>query len=407
MGNPTTYKGKALIWEKGRQLKNYDGVTYIYDSYGLRRRKTAGTSITYYLYNKSKLFAETRDATTIYYLYGLNGIAGIQVNGIKHIFETNVQGDITHIYDTNGNLEATYTYDAWGNHTVHNLDGTINTSSTFIGNINLIRYRGYYYDTETGLYYLNSRYYDPEIGRFLNADDISYIEPETINGLNLYAYCMNNPVMYTDSTGTSIWSDIGNWLKNNWQWVAGAAIVVGLGIAVIATGGAAAGVAGLILAGAFKGAIIGAVTGAVIGGVIGGLTNGPGWSWDGALGGAKNGFFSGALTGAITGAVSNAIKVGQAASMWDKGTYKSGFASMRNHYQRKIVQQGLSRGTNIVKYTNQAVTFANNNASAFSMLRGAEGLQHVWTLGRGFGSGMNGLYTALGKIISFSYWFTP
>ena len=72
-----------------------------------------------------------------------------------------------------------------------------------VAKLNPFRYRGYYYDTETGLYYLNSRYYDPSIGRFINADDISYIQPTDINGLNLYAYCGNNPVMYTDPNGQS------------------------------------------------------------------------------------------------------------------------------------------------------------------------------------------------------------
>ena len=68
-----------------------------------------------------------------------------------------------------------------------------------VAKLNPFRYRGYYYDAETGLYYLNSRYYDPSIGRFINADDISYIQPTDINGLNLFAYCGNNPVMYVDS----------------------------------------------------------------------------------------------------------------------------------------------------------------------------------------------------------------
>lgn len=240
MGNPTTYKGKTLIWEKARQLKSYDGVTYTYDAFGLRRRKTVGTAITYYLYNKSKLFAETRDTTTIYYLYGLNGITGIQVNGLKYIFGTNVQGDVTHIYDVYGNLEATYTYDAWGNHTIHNPDGTVNTNSTFIGNINPIRYRGYYFDTETKLYFLQTRYYDAEVGRFINADDVSYLDPYEIGGLNLYAYCGNNPIMFTDPFGTTKW----------WEWLLAGVVVAGLIVGSVFTGG--------LLGAAFVGAAIGA-----------------------------------------------------------------------------------------------------------------------------------------------------
>ena len=95
-----------------------------------------------------------------------------------------------------------YEYVAWGNCKVLNPDGTENTSSTFAGNINPIRYRSYYYDTDLGLYYLQTRWYDPEIGRFVNLDQIEYLAPETLNGLNLYAYCLNNPVMGVDPNGT-------------------------------------------------------------------------------------------------------------------------------------------------------------------------------------------------------------
>ena len=92
------------------------------------------------------------------------------------------------------------------------IDITENMSyNNSVAKLNPFRYRGYYYDAETGLYYLNSRYYDPSIGRFLNADDISYIQPTDINGLNLFAYCYNNPIMYLDPTGQFIISlvDVG------------------------------------------------------------------------------------------------------------------------------------------------------------------------------------------------------
>ena len=105
-----------------------------------------------------------------------------------------------------------YVYDAWGNHAVLDANGADITDSTHIGNRNPFRYRGYFYDVETGLYYLHTRYYDPEIGRFVTIDDLSYADddlsyadPEIVHGLNLYAYCGNNPVMYTDPTGTAKW----------------------------------------------------------------------------------------------------------------------------------------------------------------------------------------------------------
>ena len=94
-----------------------------------------------------------------------------------------------------------YVYDAWGNHAVHDASGNEITSSSHIGIINPFRYRSYFYDVETGLYYLKTRYYDPEICRFISMDSIEYADHETINGLNLYAYCNNNPVNMCDPTG--------------------------------------------------------------------------------------------------------------------------------------------------------------------------------------------------------------
>ena len=121
-------------------------------------------------------------------------------------FDKNTLGDVIALRDSNGNIIARYEYDAWGNCTVMNGYGTVNTSSSFIGNINPIRYRGYYYDTETGFYYLQTRYYDPTICRFINADNYELVAElsQTIGQLNLYAYANNNPIMLTDETGEGI-----------------------------------------------------------------------------------------------------------------------------------------------------------------------------------------------------------
>ena len=80
-----------------------------------------------------------------------------------------------------------------------------NTGTAHIGHMNAYRYRGYYYDRETGLYYLNTRYYDPETGRFINRDSVAYADASFLNGLNLYAYCNNNPVMHIDPNGNAWW----------------------------------------------------------------------------------------------------------------------------------------------------------------------------------------------------------
>ena len=119
---------------------------------------------------------ETRNNGTnhLYYYYDANGsISSISYNGVRYAFRKNLQGDVIAILDTSGNVVARYTYDAWGKVlSVTDANGNAITSATHVANANPIRYRGYYYDTDTGWYCLNSRYYDPEVKRFINADRI-------------------------------------------------------------------------------------------------------------------------------------------------------------------------------------------------------------------------------------------
>ena len=119
---------------------------------------------------------------------------------IRHIIKEHAKNAIF-LLDSSGAVVVQYDYDAWGNCKVCNANGTEITDANHIGNLNPFRYRSYYFDTETKFYFLQSRYYDPEIGRFLTIDDISYLNAESVNGLNLYAYCNNNPVMYADYDG--------------------------------------------------------------------------------------------------------------------------------------------------------------------------------------------------------------
>ncbi len=211
MGNPTTYKGNAFTWEQGRKLvsgtMNYNTFTYDYDGNGMRYKKTVNGIDTEYYWNGSQLLYENREDGTerLFYIYDATGIAGFIYNRLDYYFDKNTLGDIVAIRDYHGTILATYEYDAWGNHIVLNASGMETTNSTFIGNINPFRYRGYYYDTETGFYYLQTRYYDPETCRFINADNYELIaQLSSTYELNLYTYCGNNPIMRVDETGEGL-----------------------------------------------------------------------------------------------------------------------------------------------------------------------------------------------------------
>ena len=210
IGNPLTYGDTFYVWESGRRLKEVRanlGVSvykYEYNDEGIRTSKTiSGVKHTYTL-NGSQIFSEAWGNHFIIYLYDETGSPiGMQYRTksmgegefYTYLFEKNLQGDIIAVYNTSGTKLVSYVYDAWGNCTVtnHNITGT-NVGARY----NPFRYRGYYLDTETGYYYLQSRYYNPQWGRFLNADgQLS----DDLLGCNLYVYCYNNPVMLLDYNG--------------------------------------------------------------------------------------------------------------------------------------------------------------------------------------------------------------
>ncbi len=219
-GNPTTYDGKSLIWEKGRQLKQFGTNTFKYNGEGIRTNKNS----TQYILDGRRILFEKTGATTTQYLYGSDGsIIGFKREDDTYYYIKNQQGDIIKVTDVSGIVLTKYVYDAWGNHKVYDANNIENTDSAFIGNINPFRYRSYYYDVETGLYYLNARYYDPKTGRFINADDPLNCDPEDINAFNLYAYCGNNPIMLCDSSGQSPWYEFWNW---DWEAIGKTALSV-------------------------------------------------------------------------------------------------------------------------------------------------------------------------------------
>ena len=130
----------------------------------------------------------------INYIYTTSKLIGFEYKEEMYFYEYDSIGNIIGIYDKTNTLLATYTYDGYGNHKVTDSTNQENKEESFIGNINKIRYKGYYYDVETNLYYLTSRYYNPEWGRFIQTDILEYLDPSCMNGLNLYCYCGNDSI---------------------------------------------------------------------------------------------------------------------------------------------------------------------------------------------------------------------
>ena len=318
-GNPTKYKGKTLTWE-GKRLTKYSAsstsnMELSYDGSGMLIGYTQSDTYTDWagaqytnVYSREmtrdgdRILTEkvtsidgallTNDVKNVKYMYDAKGASGMIVDGTKYYFRKNIFGDVVEIYNESGAKCAEYAYDAWG--TCYT---TLDTNG--VGSLNPFRYRGYYFVSRIGLYYLTTRFYDYMTGRFLNADVPSICFDDGLKvpeGCNLYSYCRNNPISYVDPTGHS-----PKW----WQWLLfgiGAALVVGaitvltmgVGTSIMATT-----MAGAVMHGAAVGTLIGASVGAGLGAVIGGATSD--WSVEGILEGAMTGFGIGAFVGAIAG----------------------------------------------------------------------------------------------------------
>lgn len=360
IGNPTKYKDLNVNWSHGRQLDAYDVlknennqtigqlVDYKYNSNGIRTSKTIYTDhprfnfngtnceckedclceksfTTQFFLNGDKIIKQHDCCNDLTFYYGADEITGFHLkNNIvdaDYFYKKNLQDDIIGIYDIYGKQIVRYTYDAWGNTKTEYLskiigeDGKIvekfvvfkndfkynDTSdiNAFIAFKNPFRYHSYYYDFETNLYYLNSRYYDPELCRFINADATIYANKNTFNGLNLFAYCVNNPINLYDDKGTSWWSNlwkkVKNFFENTWDVIVGTIVSVAL---------VAGGIALTIFTAGTLANIGSAMIGAGVGGFIGGLQSKleGGSYWGGYLGGAITGGLTAGL-GAFFGPI--------------------------------------------------------------------------------------------------------
>ena len=191
-GNILTYCGRTTTFDTMGRLQKYGETRIVYNGDGTRESKEY---LTFTYDSNGRLIKQSNG---LEFIYDNSGVIGVNYNNAQYFYRRDAQGNIIALIDNTGDVVVEYKYDAWGNHEAI----VANEAYVALANLNPFRYRGYYFDEETGLYFLQTRYYDPEVGRFIFRDSIEYAGPETICGLNLYAYCGNNPVMNVDPSGS-------------------------------------------------------------------------------------------------------------------------------------------------------------------------------------------------------------
>ena len=252
-GHPLNYLGAAMTWDNAGNLASIQkgsnpflpsatsSVSYTYLANGQRRTKTVGSQTTTYRYNNGLLLSQTTGtgttAETLSFTYDADGkpVSITYKQGsnaaVTYFYAYNGQGDVIAIYNSsNSTLVGSYEYDLWGK-LISATPASSSSDPKGILTKNPFRYRGYYYDNETGYYYLNARYYDPQVRRFISADDMANLGADgTIDAYNLFVYCGNSPLMGYDPTGAF---DIGKAFKGVCRIAIGVtAIVAGATVCV-------------------------------------------------------------------------------------------------------------------------------------------------------------------------------
>lgn len=208
-GNLASYNGSTYTWN-GKNLNSIananDQISYLYNDKGIRTSKTVnGKTTTYTLDNKYNVASQTDGTNTLTFTYDMyNCLAAMTFNGTTYTYEKDAQGNIIGLFDNGNNEVVSYSYDSWGK--LISISGSL---ADTLGKVNPFRYRSYYYDSESKLYYLQSRYYNPEIGRFISKDDSGYHDVSNLIYSNLYSYVNNNPVINTDPNGHFINTILG------------------------------------------------------------------------------------------------------------------------------------------------------------------------------------------------------
>ena len=325
---PATYKNNNLTWN-GKRLTSYGTNTYKYNSEGIRISKTTSEGEYKYLLDGNKIIKEIKPTNKeIYYHYDENEeLVGFNYNTKEYFYIRDITGNITNIIDSNGTIKVSYEYDAWGK--VINIDGDEDLIE-----INSYLYKGYYYDKETLLYYCKYRYYDPEIRRWISMDDVNYLDSETINGVNLYAYCMNNPVMCSDPSG-----HLPKWV----QWVVGGLAIAGLVVATVLTCGVAGAGAAAVGAAMLTGGLVSAGIN-----VVDQLSDGGEFNWTelaiSTLSGTAYGLVVGLTGGASCWAVVGKFAVAGGTSLLNSWNENATFGETMKSLGISLLVSGAAQG---------------------------------------------------------------
>ena len=363
-------------WKHGRQLASmYRGSnawTFQYNADGMRTQRTNGTTTYTYVYNGSQLTRMTVGDEVFDFTYDADGTPlTVTWNGNLYYYVTNLQGDVIRILDADGRDVATYTYDAWG---VITQCGGCDQIELY----NPLCYRGYVYDIETGLYYVSSRYYDPEIGRFINAD-AAIGQIGNVQGTNMFAYCFNNPVNMSDPSG--------GWPK----WLETAVKVASVVVAVTAVVVMVATVSAVSAGTAAPGALLGASVflGAALSGINGGVANeAKGNSYiNGYLGGATGGTIQATCSktpaGTIVGGGAG-VTVGTAVT----DIMNNLDPDSANSTAKEIALNAITSGGKAL--VTSSLTAYMGYASDLAAINGANGLMPTYT--RGFGEAVKAFF---------------
>ena len=405
--------------------KSGSSITYGYNADGKRISKTVNGTTYNFSYLGDQLTEMTWGSNKLHFTYDSIGPASVTYNGNRYFYLKNAQGDVTGLVNASGTQVVSYTYDPWGapmstDGTMAstlgaanplryrgyvydaetglyylssryynpvwgrfiNADGYASTGQGFTGynmfaycNGNPLRYRGYVYDTETGFYYVSSRYYNPEVGRWINADNqIAGVGGEIL-GYNMFAYCMNNPVNMSDPTGN--WP---KWATKLAAAVAVVSIVAVVAVVTVATAGAGTAIAAVAV-GAAKGAAIGFAVGAATGAAGGAISHRistGGWNGAGkaSLNGMANGALSGAVSGAITGGITGSLSYNSGATSAGKGfdTYRQlkneiGSPGAGNEWHHIVEQSQIAKSDfspQMIQNTNNIISISKTTHRAIS-----------------------------------------